>query len=583
MNDVLRDPNTVQKILFEHIIKYVDHIPSKGVLAGGAVANVLCGMVWGVDLPINDVDIFQVQKSGKSKLPGRNKHYHQYEDPYKGLVQTIDVKNAYTVIGTSRTGNFNYVNIRLLDPLNTNFDYINVLKGFDLNCCQVGINLETRQLIYTPEFEKFLFGRQLKVVTLYTPFHTAIRVFKKMEELKCFCDVEREMRYLTHAVYSIEDPWAKPSGYISMFFGEKSKEVYEKYADKLSPYFELVDFVTAKCNSYLKHNFSYFNVPLWYTPTINDVPKDRIAEWIPYNGKIWSCIPTSRIKIDDKLVHTIKSEHFRNLNKIKTVWDLHYGGHNKASIEKGKTILNSNYIYVKNLFYAIKDFFKCDFDDKVLKRINTFLEKHLYLTNFFVKGGFNVQKCNEIIMDLNRIADKYGEGAVVALEKIMSRLEPTLDFSYEKLDLMLLEEKKILSQRLKEPLNISDYSFREMVKEIVDDWSLIMYANTFNNCLYNPGQNFSGRIKNGECLVFVLEYNHALSVVELKLDRVYTLVQHRIVNNQEPSVDHKHLRDNFISYLNMKYCSSEIISMIEKIDEQKKSSFDDLEMDELPF
>lgn len=56
-----------------------------------------------------------------------------------------------------------------------------VLKGFDLNCVQVGIDLRTGKIFYTPEFVGFLHSKQLRILQPYRPWHTIIRYYQKKD------------------------------------------------------------------------------------------------------------------------------------------------------------------------------------------------------------------------------------------------------------------------------------------------------------------------------------------------------------------------------------------------------------------
>jgi len=56
------------------------------------------------------------------------------------------------------------------------------------------IDLSNNKIFYTEEFENFLNYRQLEVTAVYTPAHTAIRLFKKLDELNCYCDIEGSMK-----------------------------------------------------------------------------------------------------------------------------------------------------------------------------------------------------------------------------------------------------------------------------------------------------------------------------------------------------------------------------------------------------
>ena len=178
-------------------------IPSKGFLAGGAVANTILSSEYGGDYPINDLDIFQVASFEwlkRGKMPRRYVAKTLACSQDSGLRSVKDLERGYTVLDTSREGLINIINVQLAKGFGSKEDYEIILKGFDLNCCCVGINLETRELIRTPPFGSFLDTMQLKVDYPCTPFHTAIRLPKKQKELKCYCDYPTEMNYQVGSV-----------------------------------------------------------------------------------------------------------------------------------------------------------------------------------------------------------------------------------------------------------------------------------------------------------------------------------------------------------------------------------------------
>ena len=90
---------------------------------------------------------------------------------------------------------FNYIGISY-DHINSNevdLGHI-VISSFDINCCQIAINLENGKVSWTKEFQDFMYSMELKTTYLGTPMHTAIRLLKKKDEMPLFkLNVEQEM------------------------------------------------------------------------------------------------------------------------------------------------------------------------------------------------------------------------------------------------------------------------------------------------------------------------------------------------------------------------------------------------------
>ena len=110
---------------------------------------------------------------------------------------SYDHGSNYRILEVDRDGLLNWITISRVSNRDNIRNYLYILNGFDFNCCQVGIDLKTNELYYTDEFEEFLNTKQLDVTAIYTPAHTAIRLFKKKKELDCYCDVERCMELLS--------------------------------------------------------------------------------------------------------------------------------------------------------------------------------------------------------------------------------------------------------------------------------------------------------------------------------------------------------------------------------------------------
>ena len=176
-------------------------LPSKGLLAGGAVASLILSEAWGGEFPINDLDVFITVTENKDipSTPVRITEIaldDQAEDSeYQGWYK---VRNSgYQVVKSDRTNLLNTISVRMLgkeQPASSAYRLI--IQGFDLNCCQVGIDLETDRLIWTSAFAEFISTGQLKVSHIATPYHTAIRLPKKHDELRCYFDLKTELSLL---------------------------------------------------------------------------------------------------------------------------------------------------------------------------------------------------------------------------------------------------------------------------------------------------------------------------------------------------------------------------------------------------
>ena len=69
---------------------------------------------------------------------------------------------------------------------------------------QVSIFLITNYTILL-NLKNFLKQKQLDITAIYTPAHTAIRLFKKIKDLSCYCNVDKCMELLSQPlIYSTQ-------------------------------------------------------------------------------------------------------------------------------------------------------------------------------------------------------------------------------------------------------------------------------------------------------------------------------------------------------------------------------------------
>ncbi len=172
-------------------------LPPSGVLAGQAVASALedCfGRGGGV---YNDIDVFRqlphrapsreredriaptlsMCALAVSRMP--EKDAEDYD--HLKLVPTLVTHETYRIERAVRRDALNVVLYRASGIPNA--EPLRVLRGFDLNCVRVGVDLQTRRLVWTPDYEAFLRTSELRLCAAHTPFHSLLRLLKKREEL----------------------------------------------------------------------------------------------------------------------------------------------------------------------------------------------------------------------------------------------------------------------------------------------------------------------------------------------------------------------------------------------------------------
>lgn len=226
----------------EHIKDNYRNFPKTGFLAGGSLANLVWEYVTGHLAVINDVDIFNfsgkldqdsVFQGSTSTKDGDKLFYNQsekkfYQD-YTGFCQTLHNREFYLITHTENDGIFNHIYYK-----GTSNDIILVLNSFDLNCTQIGYDIEKDTIIWSENFEKFIESGELQFTNLNSPHHSAIRILKKRDELSATLKDE-EFKLCIYTIYK------GLGGITRRYFSEKYAKVFKKYENELNKWFILTE------------------------------------------------------------------------------------------------------------------------------------------------------------------------------------------------------------------------------------------------------------------------------------------------------------------------------------------------------
>ena len=220
--------------LKELAIKAVDYIkdrwelPSKGLLAGGALANTIWAMKCGKEPLINDVDVFvfvghldMIDPNDRESLFRYTEKEVEYYDDYNGYREHPYDKKFYAIKESTREGMVNTITYDASDE-----SAMLILESFDLSCTAVGYDLMTEEFHWTDDFEDFIETGRIRVSNIGTPSHTAIRLAKKSKDLGVEMD-QFELRLLMHAIEHVFVDTVKK------YFKEKRKQDYDDVKDLL--------------------------------------------------------------------------------------------------------------------------------------------------------------------------------------------------------------------------------------------------------------------------------------------------------------------------------------------------------------
>jgi|688.fasta_scaffold00011_27 hypothetical protein len=555
--------------------KNVVRLPKTGFIAGGAICNVILSMIDGKDYPINDIDVFyETNVPNTDNTSNRNTETNVYVGPYSELMSLDSRHMSYKIIDTDREGIFNNVFINKVGDSYDVTDFSFVLKGFDINCCMIGIDLSNKKLLYTKDFEEFLTTRQLMVSNPYTPCHTSLRLLKKKEELNVYLNIEKEMNFLSQVYHLFDNPFKSGMGNVfGNFFSEKYKDLYNKYKDVISEYFELLSYTEAKRRSFISVN----------GPDAM-IPNELVGRWTMLHN-LYAFYPKKYGKGETYLDFIPNS--CRGPISLKKIWNV-FERSSKSEIRKAELILSDD--RSKHFFFSIEGFHKCDFNEKNIEEFNKIVHNNQILIDCIVKGKLNLQEALDFFSRMKKIICKDN---VLFIEMVINNVNesPTgitksklMDNKY--LSSIFEDEKIKRSKLLTTPLDLKDFEYGSNVYELVTEYDLLFASKKLHNCMANPAQNYDKKIKRNQTKLFLIETENNYSGLELTHnDLGFTFKTILGINNVPAVGRHKTLGAYLINFLNHRFWMLKSNEILNKLDENKvflsnslKSSSDDVKL-----
>ena len=565
MGNILKDKDIVSKVLNK--LNELCVIPDNGFLAGGAVANTLLSMKYGDKYPINDLDIF-IESEEKddpfdmeyrsSMAPTRTQELTILSGYYEGEL-SYDHGSNYRILEVERDGLLNWITISRVSDRSNLRNYSYILNGFDFNCCQVGIDLKTNELYYTEEFEEFLNTKQLDVTAIYTPAHTAIRLFKKKKELNCYCDVEKCMELLSQPLIR-ETRVRLHSRYFGTYFSHKYKSMFLEHYGDIKPFFSMVSFFDDKKEMWGVSNNNHTRVSLdrdhvtnWLAPQ-KTIPQELLQKWETYNDIMWTLVPIKYNTPNVRIKEILSSVEYNPLTFMSS-YKLINGKIKNNVINKCEIVLRKGK-YTKLLTLLNPYFCDCDFSLTHINNVEQFVSKYSQLLNIIVKFKINLQECVELIKVIKRVISVEGDWIEIKLMEILGNWNVAIKPTYENLCNSLKTYKIEMSKPLVDGIKFlsqiklpKDVLIKELVSELEIHWA----GNKLKNCLNNPGQNYIENIKSGEVKVIIISTPNSISALELHVktdDIKYVEKQLLSICNKQSSHYHRIIADIVKAELN---------------------------------
>jgi hypothetical protein len=556
-SDILKEKNIVDRILSD-LSKYGE-IPNKGFLSGGAVANTLMGYVWGGEYPINDLDIFIDDTDNMNVFrhvgtPLRSNKLIIEGDGYMVTKLSYDHGSNYQIVSVGREG---FLNTIFIHSARQNVGYSYILNGFDFNCCQVGIDLDNNTICYTESFENFLDNKQLEVTAIYTPAHTAIRLFKKLDELKCYCNVEESMNLLSQPLL-MENLVHLSRRQFGLYFSTKYKEMYFTYYSKIREYFKLTKFFDHKKDLWclrngIKQADNSDHVTNWLNPNAN-IPTEVLSNWAKNNDIMWTLTPKKYVDVDSEIRKVLFGVSYNPLT-FMNAYNIVKGKTNKKLKAKAEKVVMGDYYLCKVISLVDNNFYNCDFDSSHVKELESFMDKDRWVVPYIAKNRLNLQESLILSREIKKVYSNDGEWVSELVANYLNTVNKFYKVTYESIVEGIKKDKEKFCVNLFEPLDFSDLTLPEgvKIKELITELDLQWAGNKLKNCMNNSGQNYKDRIIKGDTKLLVIITPNNMSGLELRLveDSVYKEIQLLSYCNRVSSEYHRIISNIFTNYLNM--------------------------------
>lgn len=498
-------------------------LPGNGLLAGGSVASMILKEAWGGHFPIKDIDVFVPVSEIPAILPNTPQRLSEMyldadaDDEYKCLYKIS--KNGYQVLLSEMHGKLNKIAVRMLGNINTTeAAHRAIISGFDLNACQVGISLETDQLIFTEAFREFVSTGQLKITNLATPFHSAIRLAKKTKELGCYCDVNTELILLksyVDAVYSLN--CYNKNGYMfPRFFGNEAYLTYMKHKQLIEKYCHVFQGSNQLKLPAMTPRINYYSMEINVSSVFKDIRLYFLGAGLPINS-------VSMIEVYDHLFRPTTRSTVRS--------------------RFAKAIIRGKYTAISAL--QNKHFTKCDFHSKHLNILEQFAEKHYPLYCYLNKFGSNITEMLRNIRTIKRAVNNFGLFIIGLLEdKNNPLLQEARSITDELIEQLINQYRNSASSNLLvDPIDLSGFDKKHLVAELCSANQLRVEGIREKHCV----GGYVDPVRKGDCRIFHLDTGNIASTLLIR--RNGSIGEHRTRGNKLPPVEHVNLAAELASYI----------------------------------
>lgn len=180
------------------------------VVAGQSVASAILHLMKGVPFQVKDVDVFYSVKTKDKYHPDNHTDIPQSDDSF--VIRNPSINNfegsryssvvpedpiSYVIKNSEEDGWYNYVEVNKTSASDVELSFSHeIIRGFDLNMVQAGLDLKSKHLVVTKEFLSYLENNQVEINRFGMPLRSVARLFSKLEKIGGYANKQRVMELL---------------------------------------------------------------------------------------------------------------------------------------------------------------------------------------------------------------------------------------------------------------------------------------------------------------------------------------------------------------------------------------------------
>jgi len=201
------------------------------------------------------------------------------------------------------------------------------------------------------------------------------------------------------------------------------------------------------------------------------------------------------------------------------------------------------------------DFYNCDFTINHIKLIEEEIDRNPFLQVYILKFKLNLQDSIKFCGNIHKILKNEGDWVTPILNRVLDECNSMVKPTYKNMSEFIKREKEKMGKPLVKPLSLSHIKLPShiTIKEIVCECDLNWAGNKLKNCLNDPTQQYTEKIKEGKSRIFIIMTNKSYSAIEFHPQDhlIYKETQLLSSCNKKPSLYHRIIGDILKNELNL--------------------------------